>query len=43
MGNPPLIRWSVQEIRRIATRLADEVSIRELSSHGRCGDEHIRP
>jgi len=22
MGNPPLIRWSVQEIRRIATRLA---------------------
>ena len=40
---PPLIRWSVQEIRRIAIRLARRASTRHTSSHGQSGEGHIKP
>jgi SRSO17 transposase len=38
-----LIRWSVQEIRRIAIRLAQRRIGPPTSSHGPSGDVHIRP
>ena len=42
--DPPLIRWSIQEIRRIANRLAQRRITKALmSSLGRFGDERIRP
>ena len=42
-ASSPLIRWSVQEIRRIAIRLAQRRIHPPTSSHGHSGDAPIKP
>ena len=43
LTSPSLIRWSMQEIRRIATRSLEDESNQTSSSPGPSGEEHIKP
>ena len=39
----PMIRWSIEEVRRIANKLAQRRIHPAHISHGHADDEHIRP